>query len=46
VVQQHAVAGADGRSQLAQAQVGDPAAHGLVHGGGQEAFAGLRYGHA
>jgi hypothetical protein len=46
VVQQHAVAGADGRGQLAQAHVGDPVAHGLRYGGGKQPVTRLRCCHA
>ena len=46
VVKQHAVAGTDGARQLAQAQVGDPALHRLIHRGGQQPLPGLRCGHA
>ena len=45
VVQQHAVTGADGRRQLAQAEIGDPAPHGLLDRGREQAVTRLRCGH-
>ena len=41
VVQEHPVAGAGGRGELAQAEAGDPGVKGVAGGGGEQAFAGL-----
>jgi hypothetical protein len=42
VVDEHSVTGADGRSDLAQAQVCDPGVEGVADRGSKQAFPGLR----
>ena len=45
VVEEHPVAGADRRGELAQAQVSDPGVEGMTNSGGEQAFPGLRGAH-
>ena len=42
VVEEHPVAGADRRGELAQAQVSDPGVEGMADGGGEQALPGDR----
>jgi hypothetical protein len=46
VVEEHPVAGADRRGELAQAQVSDPGVESMTDSGGEQAFPGLRGAHA
>ena len=45
VVDEHPVAGADRRGELAQAQVSDPGVEGMSDGGSEQTFPGLRCAH-